>query len=148
MSNKEKIIIGSDHGGFDLKNAIVQHVKEMGFETDDVGCNSLESCDYPFYAKKVSDKVAGGEGRGILLCGTGLGMSIAANRNPKIRAALCSNEYMARMSRSHNNANILVLGARVLGIGLALEIVDVWLKTEFEGGRHQKRLDMIDHGLP
>jgi ribose 5-phosphate isomerase B len=144
MSKREKIIIGSDHGGFELKNSVIRHIKQMGFEVDDAGCDSLESCDYPVYAKKVSEKVAGGEGRGILLCGTGIGMSIAANRNSKIRAALCLNEYMARMSRMHNNANILVLGARVLGAGLALEIIDVWLKTEFEGGRHQKRVDMLD----
>ncbi len=144
MSKREKIIIGSDHGGFELKNAVILHVKQMGFEVDDAGCDSSGSCDYPVYAKKVSEKVAGGEGRGILLCGTGIGMSIAANRNSKVRAALCLNEYMARMSRMHNNANILVLGARVLGTGLALEIIDVWLKTEFEGGRHQKRVDMLD----
>jgi ribose 5-phosphate isomerase B len=144
MSCKEKIIIGSDHGGFELKNIVIRHLQEAGFDVLDVGCSTNDSCDYPVYAKTVTEKVAAGEGKGILLCGTGIGMSIAANRNPEIRAALCLNEYMSRMSRMHNNANVLVLGARVLGAGLALEIVDVWLKTEFEGGRHQKRLDMID----
>jgi ribose 5-phosphate isomerase B len=144
MSKKEKIIIGSDHGGFDLKKIIVKYVKELGFDVEDMGCDSKGSCDYPVYGTRVAEKVANGEGRGILLCGTGIGMSIVANRNPKIRAALCHNEYTARMSRMHNNANVLVLGARVIGAGLALDIVDVWLKTEFEGGRHQKRLDLID----
>jgi ribose 5-phosphate isomerase B len=144
MSKKDKIIIGSDHGGFDLKATIAKHLDELGFKIEDVGCDSKESCDYPVYGSKVSEKVANGEGRGILLCGTGIGMSITANRNTKIRAALCHNEYTARMSRMHNNANVLVLGARVIGAGVALDIVDVWLKTEFEGGRHQKRLDIID----
>jgi ribose 5-phosphate isomerase B len=144
MSKNEKIVIGSDHGGFDLKETIVKHVKELGFDVEDMGCDSKDSCDYPVYGTRVAEKVANEEGRGILLCGTGIGMSIVANRNPKIRAALCHNEYTARMSRMHNNANVLVLGARVIGAGVALDIVDVWLKTEFEGGRHQRRLDLID----
>jgi ribose 5-phosphate isomerase B len=145
MSKKEKIIIGSDHGAFDLKVTIVSHLKELGFDIEDMGCDSKDSCDYPVYGTKVAEKVAKGEGRGILLCATGIGMSIVANRNRGIRAALCNNEYTARMSRMHNNANILVLGGRVIGSGLALDIVDVWLKTEFEGGRHQRRVDMIDN---
>lgn len=144
MPDNNKIIIGSDHGAYSLKEAIKSHLKEKGFEIDDQGCYSEDSCDYPVFGIKVCDKVAEGKGRGILLCGTGIGMSIVANRNRKIRAALCHNEFMARMSRMHNNANVLVLGARVLGVGLAIDIVDVWLNTEFEGGRHQKRLDMID----
>ncbi|MBN2400835.1 MAG: ribose 5-phosphate isomerase B [Spirochaetes bacterium] len=143
MSKKEKIIIGSDHGGFELKEVIVRHL-EGWFYIDNVGCDSDKSCDYPVYGQKVAGKVANGEGQGILICGTGIGMSITANRNSKVRAALCLNEYMARMSRMHNNANILVLGARVIGTGLALDIVDVWLKTKFDGGRHQKRLELID----
>ena len=144
MTKKEKIIIGSDHGGFDLKEIIIKHLNDAGFEVDDAGCNSPESCDYPIYAGKVVRKVLEGEGRGILICGTGLGMSYSANRNHGIRAALCTNEYMARMSRLHNNANILVFGARVVGTGLALDIVDVWLKTGFEGGRHERRVELIE----
>ena len=144
MSKKEKIIIGSDHGGFSLKEEIIKYLNNAGLDVEDAGCDSPESCDYPVYAGKVVRKVLDGEGRGILICGTGLGMSYSANRTPGIRAALCVNEYMARMSRLHNNANILVLGARVVGVGLALDIVDVWLKTDFEGGRHQKRVDLIE----
>jgi ribose 5-phosphate isomerase B len=144
MSKKEKIIIGSDHGAFELKETIAGYLKSLGFDIEDMGCDSKDSCDYPAYGTKVAEKVSKGEGRGILLCGTGIGMSIVANRYPGIRAALCLNEYMARMSRMHNNSNVLVLGARVIGAGLALDIVDVWLKTTFEGGRHQNRLDQID----
>ena len=146
MSRKNKIILGSDHGGFELKPAIIKHIKDLGFEVDDVGCSSIDSCDYPVYGNKVARKVAEGQGLGILLCGTGIGMSIVANRHPGIRAALCHNEYTAKMSRMHNNANVLILGARVLGVGLALDILDIWLNTDFEGGRHQKRLDIIDEG--
>ncbi len=144
MSEKEKIIIGSDHGAFELKETIAGHLKSTGFEVEDLGCDSRDSCDYPVFGISVAEKVAGNNGRGILLCGTGIGMCIVANRFPGIRAALCLNEYMAKMSRMHNDANILVLGARVIGTGLALDIVDVWLKTEFEGGRHQKRIDLIE----
>ncbi len=140
---KSKIIIGSDHGGFNLKEVLISHFKEVGYEVQDMGCDSTESCDYPVYGYKVADLVAKEHCLGVLICGTGIGMSIVANRNKNIRAALCSNEYMARMSRMHNDANVLVLGARVTGTGLALEITDAWLNTEFEGGRHKKRLDMI-----
>jgi ribose 5-phosphate isomerase B len=144
MPEKEKIIIGSDHGAFELKETITGYLKSLGFEVEDMGCDTKDSCDYPVYGSKVAEKVAGGEGLGILLCGTGIGMSIVANRYHGIRAALCLNEYMAKMSRMHNNSNVLVLGARVIGTGLALDIVDVWIKTGFEGGRHQKRLDLIE----
>ena len=138
-----KIIIGSDHGGYKLKNTIINHLKELNYEVDDVGCYSEESCDYPEFAKLVSQKVKESGNKGILVCGTGIGMSIAANRFDGIRASHCTDTYTARMTRMHNDSNILCLGQRVTGEGLALDIVDIWLKTEFEGGRHQKRIDMI-----
>jgi ribose 5-phosphate isomerase B len=146
MAEKKNIFIGSDHRGFELKSLIVDHIRELGYKVEDIGCHSRESCDYPVYGLKLTEKMAEGEGEdiGILICGTGIGMSIVANRNPYIRAALCGNEFMAKMSRMHNNANVLVLGSMVIGQSLALEIVDIWLNTEFEGGRHQNRLDMID----
>ncbi len=139
-----KIIIGSDHAGFKLKTAIIKYLKDSGKSIEDAGCRSEDSCDYPYYAGIVAQKVAGGEGPGILICGTGIGMSIAANKVKGIRAALAYNEFTARMSRRHNNANILVLGSRVVGEGTALSIVDAWLSTDFEGGRHQKRIDMFE----
>jgi ribose 5-phosphate isomerase B len=144
MTRKIKIIIGSDHAGFNLKTAVIKHLKETGISVEDAGCNSEESCDYPEYGKKVAGRVAEGDGLGILICGTGIGMSIAANKISGVRAALCNNEYTARMSRMHNNANILVLGSRVIGEGTAYSIIDAWLNTDFEGGRHQKRIDMFE----
>ena len=140
----EKIIIGSDHGGYKLKNEIIKHLKDAGFEISDKGCYSEESCDYPVIAKTVAEDVLKSSVRGILVCGTGIGMSIAANRYEGIRASHCTDTFTARMTRAHNDSNILCLGERVTGTGLALDIVDIWLKTEFEGGRHQKRIDMID----
>ena len=137
-----KIAIGSDHGGFDLKRVLVSKLEAEGHTVIDLGCGSNQSVDYPDFAEKVCSKVLSGEAdRGILVCGTGIGMSMSANRHRNIRAALCDNEYMARMSREHNNANILCLGDRVLGAGLAESVVDVWLRTEFSGGRHQRRID-------
>ena len=141
MSNK--IIIGSDHGGFRLKSDIITHLKNNGYEVDDLGCYTTESCDYPVIAKAVAEKVLTNSGRGILVCGTGIGVSITANRYDGIRASHCTDTYTARMTRMHNDSNILCLGERITGTGLALDIVDVWLNTEFEGGRHQKRIDMI-----
>lgn len=138
-----KIIIGSDHGGYKLKNTIINHLKELNYEVDDVGCYSEESCDYPEFAKLVSQKVKESGNKGILVCGTGIGMSIAANRFDGIRASHCTDTFTARMTRMHNDSNILCLGERITGEGLALDIVDIWLKTEFEGGRHKKRIDMI-----
>ena len=140
----EKIILGSDHGGFKLKNEIAKHLKETGYKISDMGCYSEESCDYPQIAQAVSKEVLASNGRGILICGTGIGMSIAANRFNGIRASHCTDTYTAKMTRAHNDSNILCLGERVTGIGLALEIVDTWLKTAFEGNRHQRRIDMID----
>ncbi len=139
----EKIIIGSDHGGFRLKNEIIELLKKLDYEVSDLGCNSTESCDYPPIAKAVAKEVLNTGCKGILVCGTGIGMSIAANRFDGIRASHCTDTFSARMTRMHNNSNILCLGERITGVGLALDIVDIWLKTEFEGGRHQKRIDMI-----
>lgn len=140
-----KIAIGSDHGGFALKQIVAARLKEAGHEVINCGCNSEDSVDYPDFADQVCRQVLSGEaGCGILVCGTGIGMSMAANRHQGIRAALCHNEYTARMSREHNDANILCLGDRVLGSGVATAIVDAWLDTEFAGGRHQKRIDMFN----
>lgn len=139
-----KIAIGCDHGGIDLKNGIVSLLEEMGHEVDDQGCNSTESVDYPEFAKTVCSQVQAGRcDRGILVCGTGIGMSMVANRFDGIRAALCHESFTARMSREHNDANVLCLGARVIGPGLAEEIVRTWVSTEFAGGRHQRRIDMF-----
>ena len=136
-----KIALGSDHGGFALKAIVTKELLHLGYEIEDVGCHSLESVDYPDYAHLVISGITGGNcAYGILICGTGIGMSIAANRNPLIRAALCHDEYTARMSREHNDANILCLGARVIGEGVALDLIKVWLSTPFAGGRHQQRL--------
>lgn len=137
-----KIAIGSDHGGYELKEEIKNIISELDFQLDDVGCHSLDSVDYPDIAEAVSAKLVSNDCQaGILICGTGIGMSIAVNRNHKIRAALCHDEYTARMSREHNNANVLCLGARVTGPGVAEAIVRAWLKTDFAGGRHQRRID-------
>ncbi len=139
-----KIALGSDHGGYLLKEKVKEHLKEKGIPFEDFGAYSQESVDYPVYAAAVAEKVAAGEfDKGILICGTGIGISIAANKVKGIRAALCGDTFSARMARMHNNANILTMGERVIGPGLALDIVDVFLKTEFEGGRHQRRVDLI-----
>ena len=137
------VIIGSDHGGYELKQKIISHLKSNDFEIVDLGCHSTESCDYPVIAKAVAEKVLSDSSRGILVCGTGIGMSITANRYDGIRASHCTDTFTARMTRMHNDSNILCLGERITGVGLALDIVDIWLKTEFEGGRHKKRIDMI-----
>ena len=140
-----QIAIGSDHGGFEYKSEIIDYLKENGYTYTDVGTYSKESCDYPIIAKKVAQKIVSGEAdRGILICGTGIGMSIAANKVKGIRAALCSDTFSAKATRAHNNSNILCLGQRVIGDCLALDIVTVWLNTEFEGGRHQRRIDEIE----
>ncbi len=138
------IAIGSDHGGFQLKRILVELLEELGQEVDDHGCDSAEAVDYPAFAHSVCEKVNNGEvDIGILVCGSGIGMSIAANRFRKIRAAVCHDEYTARMSREHNDANVLCLGERVIGSGVAKEIVKVWLTTEFAGGRHQQRISQF-----
>ena len=141
----KKIVLGADHGGYELKNAIKAHLEANGFETIDVGTNSSESCDYPVFASKLCQKLQNGEADlGILVCGTGIGMSMAANKHKGIRAACCSDTFSARLTRLHNNANVLCLGARVLGAGLALDLVDNFVGAEFEGDRHIKRLSLIE----
>lgn len=140
----KKIIIGSDHGGFNLKQKIIEHLKHGGYETENVGCFSEESCDYPIIAKAVCQKVVSDEALGILVCGTGIGMSIYANKLNGIRAAHCTDTFSARLTRQHNDSNVLCLGERITGSGLAFDIVDEWLKASFEGGRHQRRVDMIN----
>lgn len=139
-----KIALGSDHGGLELKNTIIEYLNEKGIELKDFGTYTKDSCNYPKYGELVAEAVAAGEYElGILVCGTGLGISLAANKVKGIRAACVSDVFSAKMSRAHNNANILSLGERVVGKGLALEIVENWLNTEFEGGRHQTRVDLI-----
>ncbi len=139
-----KIAIGSDHAGFGYKEIVKKHLQEKGFEVIDKGTYSEERVDYPIFGRAVAEAVASGEvDRGIVICGTGIGISIAANKVKGIRAALCTNEYMARMARKHNDANILAFGARVLGIDVVLGIVDEFFSTEFEGGRHEKRVNLI-----
>ena len=138
------LAIGSDHGGFALKKEIMAHLDERGIAYKDFGTYSEESCDYPDIAEPVARAVAAGEcERGILICGTGIGMSIAANKVDGIRAALCGDCFSAEFTRRHNDANILTLGARVVGPGLALKIVDTYLDTAFEGGRHARRIAKI-----
>ena len=139
-----KIAIGCDHGGFEHKNAIAEHLKERGFSVTDFGIYENKSVDYPEIALKVANSVAAGENTlGILVCGTGIGMSMAANKVNGIRAAAVSDHFSAKYTRLHNNANILCLGGRVIGIGTALELTDLFVDTEYEGGRHQRRIDMI-----
>jgi len=136
-----KIAIGADHGGYEMKEQLKALLVELGHEAVDVGCHSTLSVDYPDFASALSEQVVSGRcPLGILICGTGIGMSIAVNRDPKIRAALCHDEFTARLSREHNNANVLCLGARVTGPGLADAIVRTWLNAAFEGGRHQLRV--------
>jgi ribose 5-phosphate isomerase B len=137
-----KIAIGNDHGGLNFKGEVLDLLRELGHEVEDFGCNSPDSVDYPDYAALVCRAILDGRcQRGILICGSGIGMSMAANRRQGIRAALCQEQFTARMSREHNNANVLCLGARVVGPSLAVEIVRTWLTTEFEGGRHQRRIE-------
>ena len=141
----KKIYVGSDHAGYNLKELVKGYIARWGYEVVDSGCSSEDSCDYPVFAKNVCGNLLNDQqGLGILICGTGIGMSMAANRLKGVRAALCANEYQARMSRAHNNANILCLGSRVIGQDLAISIIRVWLETDFEGGRHKKRIDIIE----
>ncbi len=145
MDKENAIIIGSDHAAFGLKEKIKEFLLNRGYAVEDAGADSEASVSYVDYGKKVAGAVSQERfPKGILLCGTGLGMSMVANRFPKVRAALCSDVFSARMSRVHNDANILVLGGRVIGDVLALELVQTWLETEFEGGRHLDRIQCID----
>ena len=147
IEQKEKIVkvaIGSDHGGFALKEVVLAYLTELGHDIQDVGCFVDKSVDYPEFADLVCELIVKGEAdKGILICGTGIGMSVAANKHSGIRAALCSEQYTARMSREHNDANILCMGERVTGSGVAEEIVRTWLSTPFEGGRHQRRIQLF-----
>lgn len=138
------MLIASDHGGLELKQALVEFLNSRGIEVKDLGVHATDSVDYPDYAALVAAPISSGVAKeGILVCGTGIGMSIAANKYPGVRAALVHDEFTAQMAREHNNANILVLGGRVLAPDLACRIVDVWLNSQFEGGRHQNRLNKI-----
>lgn len=139
-----RIALGADHGGWELKEVIKPFLRGLGHEVQDFGTHDETSVDYPEFGEAVASAVAeGGADRGILVCGTGIGMCMVANKHPGIRAALCHDLYTARLSREHNDANILVLGGRVVGKGLALEMVRVWLETEFLGGRHSRRLQKM-----
>ena len=143
--NKDmKIGIANDHSAVDMKNEIVEYLESLGHEVVNYGTDSYESCDYPVYGEKVARAVVAGEvEKGILICGTGLGISLAANKVKGIRACVCSEPFTAKMSRAHNDCNILAFGARVVGGELAKMIVDTWINTEFEGGRHQRRVDLL-----
>lgn len=138
------IVIGSDHGGYHLKQVCIKALTEWGFAVEDQGPDCLDSCDYPIFAAKVCDSLKSDPGKlGVLICGTGQGMTMTANRMG-VRAALCTNEFLARMAREHNDARCLCMGERVTGQGLALEILKVFLETDFGGDRHQRRIDLID----
>jgi len=139
-----KIAIGSDHAGYELKELVKKHLQERGHGIRDFGTDSTESTDYPDFAEKVGEAVAAGDfERGILICGTGIGISIAANKIPGVYCGLVGDCFSAKASRWHNNTNVIALGARVIGPGLALEIIDTWLETKFKGDRHQRRIDKI-----
>jgi ribose 5-phosphate isomerase B len=144
-NNKTPVIIGSDHAAYHLKEKIKAYIIESGIDVEDVGTDSEDSVDYADFGIKVASAVSKGKfERGILLCGTGLGMSMVANRFPHVRAALCSDLFSAIMSRRHNNSNILVIGGRVTGESLAVAMLEAWLETPFEGGRHQHRIEKFD----
>lgn len=140
-----KIAIGSDHAGFNLKNTVKKYLEEKGYEVKDFGTYSADSCDYPVYAKAVANSVASGEyEKGILCCGSGVGVSIVANKVKGIRAVLARESLTAKLSRNHNDSNVLCLGERITGEALAFDIIDTWLASEYEGGRHQRRIDMME----
>ncbi|GBR76827.1 ribose 5-phosphate isomerase B [Candidatus Termititenax persephonae] len=143
----EKLVLASDHGGFALKEAIKKFILELGgYALEDLGTHSAESVDYPAYGRKAAEAVANRQAdRGLIFCGTGIGISIAANKLRGVRAANCTDEFMTEMSRRHNNANILALGGRVVEPELAKKIVKVWLTTPFDGGRHEKRIQQLDN---
>ncbi|MCA0044293.1 ribose 5-phosphate isomerase B [Celeribacter litoreus] len=145
MSAKTRIVLSSDHAAIDLRQAIAKHITEMGFEAVDIGPTTPESTHYPVHGKAAAERVASGDcALGIILCGTGQGIMMAANKVPGVRCGVCSDTFSAAMIRQHNDANILSIGARVVGEGLALSIVEAFLTAEFEGGRHATRVDMIE----
>lgn len=140
-----KVFFANDHGANELKDVLITYVEELGYEVEDLGCDGSESVNYPDYADKMAEKILSTkDSLGVLMCGTGIGISIAANRHKGIRAGLCLNEYMSEMTRKHNNANVLVMGGRVVGPDLAKSITKTFLENDFEGGRHQTRIDMLD----
>lgn len=138
------IAIGCDHGGYQYKQELMKHLAEKGYEFEDFGTYSADSCDYPEFAEKVCRAIQEGKcDRGILICGTGIGMSMCANKMKGIRAAVCGDHFSAEFTRRHNDANVLCMGARTIGAGVMIQIADIFLTTEFEGGRHQRRIDMM-----
>ncbi|MBE6599965.1 MAG: ribose 5-phosphate isomerase B [Ruminococcaceae bacterium] len=140
-----KLVIGCDHAGYDLKLKVIEHLKAQNIEIEDVGTYSADSCDYPDFADALCKKIITGEyEHGILICGTGIGMSMAANKHKGIRAACCSDTFSARLTRLHNDANVLCFGSRVIGEGLAYDICDLFISTDYEGGRHARRVEKID----
>ena len=140
----KKVYAGSDHGGHALKNELIKHLVSLGWEVEDKGCYSEDSCNYPDYASAVCEAVKADKGAlGLLVCGTGIGMSIAANKHKGIRAALCGDVFSAKMTRAHNDANVLCLGERTVGPGLACLLVDNFINTDFMGGRHTERVAMV-----
>jgi len=140
-----RIVIGSDHGGYELKKVVAAALRDRAIEVEDVGCHTSDPADYPGFAHAVAEAVAAGRfDFGVLLCGTGLGVCITANRHRGVRAALCSEPYSARMARAHNDANVLCLGGRVVGPGLALDVLEAFLSTSFEGGRHARRVAAVE----
>ena len=141
---EKKIVIGCDHAGYGLKGKVIDHLEELGYEVIDVGTDSTDSWDYPVFAHRLCVKIQNGEAPlGILICGTGIGMSLVANKHKGIRAACCSDTFSARLTRVHNDANVLCFGERVVGLGLALDLVDNFIGAEYEGGKHARRVGMI-----
>lgn len=144
MPEKIKVAIGSDHAGFALKESVREHLQNLGYEVEDCGTHSAEPADYPDYARKVAERVAGhAVDTGIVVCGTGLGVAIAANKVPGVRAVTCNNTLLARFARAHNDANVLAMGGRIVDLAQAEKIVSTWFSTRFEGGRHQERVQKI-----
>lgn len=145
MMAKSRIAVACDHAGYELKLELLKELEKLGYEYKDFGTNSTESCDYPLFAQRVSQEILNNNFElGLLVCGTGQGMAIMANRNKGIRAVVCGDLFTAEATRTHNNANVLCLGARVTNTDLAKQILNIWLKSEFLGGRHQRRVDMFD----
>jgi len=141
---RHRWIVGADHAGLELKNHLVGVLRALGDQVDDVGTFSADSVDYPDYAAQVARRVAAGEGRGLLVCGTGIGMAMTANKVPGVRAAVVTDAFTARATRAHNDANVMAVGQRVIGAGVAEEALKAFRETEFEGGRHQRRVDKIE----
>lgn len=144
----ERWIVGADHAGLELKNHLVSVLRRLGDQVEDIGTQSTDSVDYPDYAAEVARRVAAGEGRGLLVCGTGIGMAMAANKVPGVRAAVVTDAFTARATRAHNDANVMAVGQRVIGAGVAEEALKAFRETAFEGGRHQRRVDKIEKPAP